>query len=371
MGDEQRKIGIALSGGGIRATIFHLGVLKWMAENNMLEDIVRISSVSGASLSIGLIYSHNKNTWPTSIEYLNKVLPKIQEVILNKDIQNAALRRLLISPWYWNKKVNLMAKILQKHWGIVGGITDLSKKPKWYINCTTFETGKRFRFTQDNMGDYQIGYVKNPEIAIADAVAASAGFPILIGPYNMRTDKYSWTNSYYSKDDLTHQIDKHLHLWDGGVYDNLGLESVYKINNGGSLSEGINYLIVSNASGSSGYKKRKASISGRNLKRLLEISMDQVGALRNRNVMDYIKRTQKGMYFYIGNDAQTIAEASGTSNGLKDELISLCFSSTDALKVRNYSTTLHRPSKSNFDLILRHGYEVAKCTSICYNIRNV
>jgi NTE family protein len=67
MCDGRRKIGIALSGGGIRATIFHLGVLKWMAENSMLEDIVRISSVSGASLCIGLIYSHNNLRWPTSV----------------------------------------------------------------------------------------------------------------------------------------------------------------------------------------------------------------------------------------------------------------------------------------------------------------
>ncbi len=368
MSDEQTKIGIALSGGGIRATIFHLGVLKWMAENNMFEDIVRISSVSGASLCIGLIYSHNKHRWPTSPEYLNSVLPKIQEVILKKDIQNDALRRLIISPWWWNKKVNLLAKILQKHWGISGEITDLEKKPLWYINCTTFETGKRFRFTQENMGDYQIGYVENPKISLADAVASSAGFPILIGPYKMRTDKYSWTKSYYSNNDLIHK-DKYLHLWDGGVYDNLGLESVYKVDNGGSLREGVDYLIVSNASGSSGYKKRKNGFSSRNLKRLVDIAMDQVGALRNRNVMDYIKRTRNGMYFNIGNSAQAIAEASGISCELKDILISQCITSSDAMGVRNYSTTLNKPSKSNFELMLQHGYEVAKCTSICYNIQ--
>lgn len=156
-------------------------------------------------------------------------------------------------------------------------------------------------------------------------------------------------------------------MWDSGVYDNLGLESVYKVDNGGSLSEGVNYLIVSNTSGSSGYKKRKNGFSSRNLKRLLDISMDQVGALRNRNVMDYIKRARNGMYFNIGNSAQAIVEASGISCELKDKLISQCITSSDAMKVCNYSTTLNKPSKSNFELMLQHGYEVAKCTSICYN----
>jgi NTE family protein len=94
--------------------------------------------------------------------------------------------------------------------------------------------------------------------------------------------------------------------------------------------------------------------------------MDQVGALRNRNVMDYIKRTQNGMYFKIGNSAQAIADASGKSGELRDRLISHCISSEYTMKVQNYRTTLMRPSKSNFELILQHGYEVAKCTNLCY-----
>lgn len=366
MSNGQRNIGIALSGGGIRATIFHLGILKWMSENNMLEEIIRISSVSGASLCIGLIYSYNNYKWPTSEEYLSKVLPNIQKVILEKDIQNIALKKLILSPWWWNKKVNLLAEVLKKHWGISGKLNDLDMKPLWYINCTTFETGKRFRFSQERMGDYQLGYVEAPNISIADAIASSAGFPILIGPYKIQTNNYSWIKSFYAKGDWTPPKDKFIHLWDGGIYDNLGLESVYKLDNGGCLSEGVNYLIISNTSGASGYKERKHSFSGRNLKRLLDIAMDQVGALRSRNVMDYIKRTQNGMYFKIGNSAITITEASGIVGDLKEKLIKGCMSPTDALKVCDYSTTLRRPSRTDFNLILQHGYEVAKCTYMCY-----
>ena len=50
----------------------------------------------------------------------------------------------------------------------------------------------------------------------------------------------------------------------------------------------------------------------------------------------------------------------------KGELISEYLSLNDAQKVRNYPTTLKRPSESDFDLILKHGYEVAKCTYQCY-----
>jgi NTE family protein len=68
-----KNIGLALSGGGIRAAVFHLGVIKWMAENKMLGNISKISSVSGASLAIGLIFSHNLFKWPTDSEFIDIV----------------------------------------------------------------------------------------------------------------------------------------------------------------------------------------------------------------------------------------------------------------------------------------------------------
>ena len=58
---KKRNIGLALSGGGFRASIFHMGVLKYLAEKNKLEEISYISSVSGGSLLIGLLYSLNNN----------------------------------------------------------------------------------------------------------------------------------------------------------------------------------------------------------------------------------------------------------------------------------------------------------------------
>ena len=56
---ELHNIGIALSGGGIRATIFHLGLFKWLAENGLLEEVKRVSTVSGASLCVATVYKGN------------------------------------------------------------------------------------------------------------------------------------------------------------------------------------------------------------------------------------------------------------------------------------------------------------------------
>ena len=55
------KIGLALSGGGFRAALFHIGVLARLAELGILRRIEVISSVSGGSIIGALYYIHAKN----------------------------------------------------------------------------------------------------------------------------------------------------------------------------------------------------------------------------------------------------------------------------------------------------------------------
>lgn len=53
------RIALALSSGGFRATVFHLGVLARLAKENQLENITYLSTVSGGSLCAGLVYAAN------------------------------------------------------------------------------------------------------------------------------------------------------------------------------------------------------------------------------------------------------------------------------------------------------------------------
>ncbi|EIC29054.1 patatin-like phospholipase family protein [Methylomicrobium album] len=56
----QQKLGLALSGGGFRASYFHIGVLAQMAEQGLLRDVEVISAVSGGSIIAALYYLHAK-----------------------------------------------------------------------------------------------------------------------------------------------------------------------------------------------------------------------------------------------------------------------------------------------------------------------
>lgn len=370
------KIGLSLSGGGIRAAIFHLGVLQWLAELGLLENLRHISTVSGASLAIALVYARSDGRFPDSRTYLEQTLPAVRATILKQDIQDRALMSLTVRPWNWKRKANLMAEAITRLWEIRGRVCDLPADPLWSINCTTFETGKDFRITPLEMGDYKVGYVPRPTLSIAEAAAASAGFPVLIGPYRLTTRSHQWTKPRTSQDPVQVHAGTHcsghstvpdqrtLHLWDGGVYDNLGLEALYKIDDGGHLTGGLTHLIISNASSSSGRTKRDFFSPVKNLRRLLDITMDQVDALRSRDVTDYLYRMGNGCYLRIGTPA--CGGAPQTASGdTRFNASTAIFTAPDLSEeqisyVKNYPTTLSSPTPEDFDLILRHGYQVAR-----------
>ena len=45
-----KKIGLALSGGGFRASLYHLGLLRFLRDAGALSQVTHITSVSGGSI---------------------------------------------------------------------------------------------------------------------------------------------------------------------------------------------------------------------------------------------------------------------------------------------------------------------------------
>ena len=276
------KIGLALSGGGIRAAVFHCGVLQRLAIDNMLEEVWAISTVSGGSLVSGLIWSENKLKWPTSTEYLQVVLPAIKQHITGTNIEKEYFWATLSAPWLWNRgRAHLLARAMEKNWRISGRLNQLEDKPLWSINTTCYETGKNWRFSQEKMGDYVTKYVARPTVTIADAIAASAGVPGIIGPLVIKSKEHTWTE--YGGTTITKTPHKQYKLWDGGVYDNLGVEALFKPREG--LQKGIELLLVSDASAPLGIKSWSAGGILRTVRRggrLLDIPRNQVRGLYAR-----------------------------------------------------------------------------------------
>ncbi|MDR2559531.1 MAG: hypothetical protein LBC86_08340 [Oscillospiraceae bacterium] len=108
------------------------------------------------------------------------------------------------------------------------------------------------------------------------------------------------------------------------------MEALYKIGKG--LDSEIDFLIVSDASPPLNYQNRKGSMSFTNMKRLLDIAMYQVGALRRRDFSTRVVAKGDGLYVRIGD----------------------C----------NYPTTLLAPTAANFDMLLKRGVESAENSAI-------
>lgn len=246
-------------------------------------------------------------------------------------------------------------------------LKDLPDIPRWTINSTTYETGKNWRFSKKRMGDYLTGYVMNPDLPLADAAASSAGFPAGIGPLKIKTKTWNWVNyksGSQSETELTEPICKHYHLWDGGVYENLGSEALYKPGKG--LRNDIDFYIASDAG-----KPLTTEIGRWQLSfppyrpplRLLNCAMDQVNAVRTRALFGFLRGDSqvKGVFLQLGLGRSEIFNQAGcVQEGRCRQKTAL--SSAQVKAALEFPTTLRRLKPEEFDLLLRHGHEVADAT---------
>ncbi|PLS84446.1 MAG: patatin [Actinobacteria bacterium] len=361
---DELQIGIALSGGGLRAAVFHLGVLGRLADEGLMESVSMISTVSGGSLAAGLIHTLSSNVWPSSEAYLKDVLPEARRLITTKDLQIASILRLLRSPSRLlapSRWANVLADTLKDLWGVNGLVRDLPERPRWISNATTYEKGKNWRFMHHRMGDYQSAQVFNPPVPVADSMAASAGFPVLIGFLELDTSDYEWRQYLEGSRSETrpHQpAHRKLHLWDGGVYDNLGVEALIKPIEG--FRPGFNFLVVSDAS--TALDEGKGYKLSRQARRLLSISMDQVRSLRSRIVFHHFSRHPgSGVYLLMARTARSALEAAKVPKGDINEVVAGCMPDEEAGQAARYPTTLRKMSESDFDLLYSHGWQIADC----------
>lgn len=346
-----RSIALALSGGGIRAMVFHLGVMKHLAERGLLENVDRVSTVSGGSLLVGLLLQQNQMRWPTSEQFLASSLPALRESLCTRSLQWGAARQLL-NPLNWRfmlSRANLLARALRSEWHVQGTLADLPAAPEWSINGTTAENGKRFRFKQHDIGDYTLGYASAERFPLASALAVSAAFPGGFGPLTLDACRFDWRRrSWDDPPDAAKPVEatfSRLHLYDGGVYDNLGLEPFFDAGRQRPKHDGV-FIICSDAGAplASGFDQGPLNVF--RLKRVADIMSDQSRSLRVRTFANYLQQTPSGGAYLSINTAISAQE-----------------SCPSAQFAASFPTTLRRLDHDEFDRIAAHGQAVAKRVS--------
>lgn len=247
-------IDLSLSGGGFRATLFHLGVISFLREKGLLSRVKVICSVSGGSI----LAAHLITYWPDYIgeeaaarqRMRHLVEPIMQEDLSGRVLAKSKNRLLELKSLNSELLVSEYRELLDspecevRRWDELEGRTD---RPALHILATHLNTGRAGAFSTDgfNLLPVAAGARHEDEIKafaafakansighqdIARAVAASAAFPPVFSPISLIPHN------------PTHM------LTDGGVYDNSGvnyLSHIYEKENWNAASNRL--VIVSDA----------------------------------------------------------------------------------------------------------------------------
>ena len=294
-GRPEPGTGLCLSGGGYRAMVFHLGVLWRLYDAGLLRGVNRISSVSGGSITAGVLGLK----WQTlsfdparlQADFVPQVVTPIR-ALARETIDAEAVVLGVVLPGRVSDRV---AAAYDEHLFKGATLQDLPDEPRFVINATNVQSGAIWRFMKPYMRDYRVGEVKSPTIPLSKAVAASSAFPPVLSPVEMRLKPEAFTPN--SGMDLQRQpFTTKVVLSDGGVYDNLGLETVWKR---------YQTVLVSDGGGKLQAEEEPKSDWARHAYRVLNLIDNQVRALRKRQVIDSFKAEEddrihrKGAYWGI------------------------------------------------------------------------
>lgn len=319
---NSNKIGLALSGGGYRATLFGLGSLIRLNELGILKNISRISSVSGGSILNGYLAMR----WP-ELKFENNVATNF-DIVIVKPILNYCSKTTmskfgmglnLINPFSSNaKKIQKQYDKLLFSGKSFSSITNMPGAPQFLFYGTSFQTGASVRMVDSLLFDYNIGATDISDWNIATVVGISSAFPPVLSPVILRLKSTNWVESKWQKYFNDDEFKSELKLCDGGLYDNLGIECMWKkdlqklsdpLNKlNAVLADDIDIALVSDAGAPLFHKVDIKSSVTSQLSRLTGIMGNQIGALRKRHLIskfingdDPLRGTFWGISTKIGN----------------------------------------------------------------------
>ena len=311
-------VALCLSGGGYRAMLFHVGAILRLNELGYLPKLNRISSVSGGSITNGMLALN----W-TKLRYDNDVATNLDELFVrplrklaSKTIDKGAVFKGILLPGTISDRV---AGAYRQHLFGKTRLKELPEEPRFVFNATNMQTGALWRFSQKYMADYKVGVVPDPEVELAVAVAASSAFPPILSPVVLDLDPASWDASkngpLHKPPYTTHPV-----LSDGGVYDNLGLETSWKR---------YRTILVSDGGGAMGPQPEPKHDWARHAYRTLSVIDTQVRNLRKRQVVaGYLTHERDGTYWGVRSHARDYGPPAGSLQCPEDKTRQLARTAT-------------------------------------------
>lgn len=331
-GSNRPGLGLCLSGGGYRAALFHLGALRRLNELGLLHRSATISSVSGGSVISARMAS--ALTWPAaqpfSSQEWDQAVAKPMRRLAERDIRTYPILRRLM-PWNWRgpTAIHGVAELLDDFYGGQPLIA-LPSSPDFAFCASDLTHGTIWTFRRDKSGSHRAGNFKSAtlNLNLSTVVATSACFPPVFAPV-----------------ELTLTEKKKVLLNDGGNYDNLGLEPVWKKHGLVLVSDGGTPFTFGVKPGPLGLLARFVGMldaQSRSLRKRWLLAGDANGVL-------------DAVYWSVGRSVQTYRK-----HLPKDaECLRVGYSPEDAQLIGNIRTDFNRFSAGERAILENHGYILA------------
>ncbi|MEM9617434.1 MAG: patatin-like phospholipase family protein [Pseudomonadota bacterium] len=231
-------IGVALSGGGSRASVYGAAALEVLAEEGVLQRATYISSVSGGGFPAAY-YALNKPTPcpATTAPCTSESFATFKEAMRHNYLADMTFRQVG-KPGRITSSTRRLSSLQEAldHQIINDAVFgELPSSPILLINGARYDDGRRFVFSNVAIpeADSTVAQFSNktlrtasfslpgctrptpPNFSVALAVAISAGFPPVLGPASIEAPETCDGDGV-----------QYWHLGDGGILDNTGVETI-------------------------------------------------------------------------------------------------------------------------------------------------
>jgi predicted acylesterase/phospholipase RssA len=351
MASERPRVGLAISGGGFRATAFGLGALRALHDRGVLPDVRVVSGISGGSL-LTAMWAYGPEDFGDFDDTVTALLGRGLQLELAK--RTFTLRRTMANmmsatsaalpggkgrPRRSSRTESFVDALASRPFGMREMMQVTHPRTSTVISATDLSTGNAVRFGSKVSSCSPHGTITG-SVPVADAVAASAAFPALL-PQLSRT--YTFTRS-----DGTEHTETML-MTDGGVYDNLGLSPLLPGRSAQHTSHvyELDYIIAIDAGPGRTAPRAPNFMPGR-LKRSFEIAhtRNQDGSRARVHELAAAGHVKGFVYSYLG---------------MRDARLPVPIADlVERKQVSEYPTDFARMAKEDLDAIATRGEQLTR-----------
>ena len=292
---QEEQIGLALSGGGFRASLFHLGGLWRLNEMGKLSEISAISAVSAGALVAGVLgtrWNKLKFSKATAENFTEVIAEPILELCSHNLDVSSAFAGLVVGPNALERRYEDL---------LVGHVTlgQLPSYPHFIFNACHLETESNWSFSRAGVDAGEIGIIEARDVPLAKVLAASSALPPALSPVRLRLQPKPFSGGLRT-DRAMGASPKTATLADAGFCDGLGLHAIRH----------MNHLLVSD--GTKSFKREDIpqwEVWTSRITNPMHTALEQIRQLRVDQLVADIERGDKaGAFWALRTDPREPAD---------------------------------------------------------------